>query len=79
MTSTSEPLKPINDNIQLPMTPGKQVRVLRTELEKKDAENEALHNKINELTNALTSLSVVKGNVIPGTGNTNDAKKKQER
>mmetsp|Transcript_20996 Transcript_20996/g.34705 ORF Transcript_20996/g.34705 Transcript_20996/m.34705 type:complete len:394 (-) Transcript_20996:254-1435(-) len=53
------PLKTLSDNIQQPVppvTPGKQVRRLEAELEKKDSQ-------IDDLTKALTSLNLVKGKI----------------
>lgn len=47
-------------NVVAPNTPGKQVKKLQTELEKKDAENKTLQNTINDLTSALDSLNLVK-------------------
>eukprot|EP00957_Ditylum_brightwellii_P056730 4299097-Ditylum_brightwellii.AAC.1 len=55
--SSSRALQPIAN---LPGTPGRQVKALRTELEKKDVENDALKSNIADLTKALDSLQLVK-------------------
>jgi hypothetical protein len=74
-------LQPLSANVPPPTTPGKQVKTLKAELEKKDAENEALRSSIANLTNALTSLNIVKekisiettdGNNITNSKNVND-------
>lgn len=55
--SNARALQPISN---LPVTPGRQVKVLRTELEKKENENDTLKNNIADLTKALDSLQLVK-------------------
>jgi hypothetical protein len=65
-------LQPLTDNIPPPTTPGKQVKTLKAELEKKDAENEALRNSIAELTNALTGLNVVSEKIGTDGNNNNN-------
>ena len=58
----SATLQPMNDNIQRvtpAATPGKQVKTLKAEIEKKDAENVALRSNIDELTNALNPSKLV--------------------
>mmetsp|Transcript_24550 Transcript_24550/g.28959 ORF Transcript_24550/g.28959 Transcript_24550/m.28959 type:complete len:429 (-) Transcript_24550:132-1418(-) len=58
--SSSIALQPHNSNIEpnTPLTPGKQVRKLKGELEKKDAENEALRNSVADLNKALGCLNL---------------------
>ncbi|KAL7542926.1 hypothetical protein ACHAXR_012223 [Thalassiosira sp. AJA248-18] len=63
MAPAASPLKTITDNVPPPVTPGTKVVALKAELEKKDAENEALRNSIAELTNALSGLNVVKDKI----------------
>lgn len=48
-----------SSSINLPTTPGRQVKHLKAEVEKKDAQNEALKKNINDLTQALNSLNIV--------------------
>ena len=73
-------LTPLDENIReapapgkqvkvAPATPGKQVKQLKTELEKKDAENTKLQSQLDELTKALAAkdeLAVVvrKRNIV---------------
>jgi len=58
--SSNVALQPQDPNVEPinPSTPGKQVRKLKAELEKKDAENEALRNNIADLNKALGGLSI---------------------
>jgi len=67
-------LTPLDENIReapapgkqvkvAPATPGKQVKQLKTELEKKDAENTKLQSQLDELTKALDSLTIMKEKV----------------
>jgi len=63
MAPGASPLKSISDNVPAPLTPGKKVVALKAELEKKDAENEALSATIAELTNALAGMNVVKNKI----------------
>lgn len=64
-------LTPLDENIReapapgkqvkvAPATPGKQVKQLKTELEKKDAENSKLQSQLDNLTKALDSLTIMK-------------------
>lgn len=57
------PNKPLQVLSNLPPTPGRQVRYLKDELVKKDAENEALKNNVTDLTKALNSLQIVSDKV----------------
>ena len=50
-------LSSVSDNI--PKTPGRAVKYLRNELEKKDAENESLHAQIADLSKALGAVKLV--------------------
>jgi hypothetical protein len=63
-SSSSSALKSRNNNVNVvtttPNTPGKQVKKLQTELEKKHEENKNLQKNINDLTSALDSLNLVK-------------------
>lgn len=52
-----------SNNVAPPSTPGKQVKKLQAELEKKDAENKVMKDTISELTNALDSLNLVKAKI----------------
>eukprot|EP00542_Grammatophora_oceanica_P019216 CAMPEP_0194029364 /NCGR_PEP_ID=MMETSP0009_2-20130614/3099_1 /TAXON_ID=210454 /ORGANISM="Grammatophora oceanica, Strain CCMP 410" /LENGTH=424 /DNA_ID=CAMNT_0038668997 /DNA_START=55 /DNA_END=1329 /DNA_ORIENTATION=- len=52
-----------NNNIDVPVTPGKQVRNLKKELDKKDTENDDLRAQVSDLTKAIDTLSIVKGKV----------------
>ena len=66
----------------LPATPGRQVKYLREELEKKDNENVALKNNVTDLTKALTNLKIVTDkvngieNVAPNSTAGSDNKRK---
>mmetsp|Transcript_30266 Transcript_30266/g.57186 ORF Transcript_30266/g.57186 Transcript_30266/m.57186 type:complete len:314 (-) Transcript_30266:516-1457(-) len=69
-----KPLSANSANIPPPaLTPGKKFTALKAELEKKDAENEALRNSIAELTDALSGalsdLIVVKDKIDADVGN----------
>ena len=76
-------LKPVNDNIpRVPETPGKVVKNLQAQLEKKDSENKELRNKVDELTKALDMLNLVKEKIAKATDNTesaNGGKKKKDK
>eukprot|EP00584_Thalassiosira_punctigera_P015716 CAMPEP_0172554610 /NCGR_PEP_ID=MMETSP1067-20121228/55476_1 /TAXON_ID=265564 ORGANISM="Thalassiosira punctigera, Strain Tpunct2005C2" /NCGR_SAMPLE_ID=MMETSP1067 /ASSEMBLY_ACC=CAM_ASM_000444 /LENGTH=423 /DNA_ID=CAMNT_0013343013 /DNA_START=46 /DNA_END=1317 /DNA_ORIENTATION=+ len=72
-------LKPLSDNVIPLSTPGKKVVALKAELEKKDAENEALRKSISELTNALAGLNVVREKIeTDGTTGISDVPKKKK-
>ena len=59
------------DNVQCtPDIPGKQVRSLKYDLEKKNAENSAFHRTIDDLTNTLNGLNIVKQNMDNSISNT---------
>jgi len=61
---SSAALLPVDDNIRItPVTPGKKVKELKAELEKKDVENDTLRNNIADLTNALNNLNLVKDKI----------------
>jgi len=54
-------LQPLSNNAKaVPITPGKQVKKLKADLEKKDAENGALQDTIAELSSALDGLNLIK-------------------
>jgi len=55
--SGREVLQPLGN---IPTTPGRQVKALKSELEKKESENDTLKNNIADLTKALDSLNLVK-------------------
>jgi len=70
MTSSKTGLQSHDANIQcIPpttpskMTPGKEVRRLKVELEKKDKQNEELLSSIADLNKALSSLTIVKDKI----------------
>ena len=57
-------LQPLRKKFKVaPATPGEQVKQLKTELEKKDAENTKLQSQLDELTKALDSLTIIKEKV----------------
>lgn len=61
MAAGASPLKTLSDNVVPPaLTPGKKVVALEAELQKKDAQNEALQSTIADLTSALAGLNMVK-------------------
>jgi len=76
----SAALQPLcsNVNAPVPTTPGKQVKKLRADLEKKDAENGALQDTIAELANALDGLNLVK-TTAPTPSTTTDKKGKKDK
>uniref|UniRef100_A0A7S2EXH8 HMG box domain-containing protein n=1 Tax=Trieres chinensis TaxID=1514140 RepID=A0A7S2EXH8_TRICV len=80
MPLPSQPLKSLSN---LPPTPGRQVKHLKTELEKKESENEALKSSVAELTKALESIKFVQDkaatSVITATNNEENKKKKKKR
>mmetsp|Transcript_67851 Transcript_67851/g.75959 ORF Transcript_67851/g.75959 Transcript_67851/m.75959 type:complete len:98 (+) Transcript_67851:84-377(+) len=54
-------LQPLSNNTKaVPTTPGKEVKKLKADLVKKDAENGALQDTIAELASALNCLNLVK-------------------
>jgi len=70
--SSSIALQPHNSNVEpiAPLTPGKQVRKLKNELEKKDAENEVLRNSVADLNKALGCLNLANEKIaIVGSNN----------
>ena len=57
-------LQPLRKKFKVaPATPGEQVKQLKNELEKKDAENTKLQSQLDELTKALDSLTIMKEKV----------------
>jgi len=70
-SSTARALQPLDPNVEhnKPATPGKQVRHLKTELEKKDVENEQLRKNIIDLNKALSGLTLAKDIVLENTDN----------
>jgi hypothetical protein len=74
-------LQPINDNAQPaqpPATPGKQVKTLKAELDKKDVENKALLDNISSLTSALGNLNLVKDKMV-SNNNVVDSKQSKKK
>ena len=80
---SSTGLQPMSTNIQrsAPNTPGKMVKTLQADLEKKELENKDLRSKVDELTKALDTLNLVKDKIATTTStmeNNNDAAKKKK-
>lgn len=80
---SSTGLQPMSTNIQrsAPNTPGKMVKTLQADLEKKELENKGLRSKVDELTKALDTLNLVKDKIATTTStmeNNNDAAKKKK-
>jgi len=73
-------LQPLSNNTKAaPATPGKQVKKLKADLEKKDAENGALQNTIAELANALDGLNLVKNSVAHSSIKSSSTDKKGKK
>jgi len=79
--SSSTALQPLDPNVHRikPSTPGKQVRNLKAELEKKDVENEALKKNIFDLNKALSGLTLAKNIVLEVTTKTSLITKKNAK
>lgn len=81
---SSTGLQPMSTNIQrsAPNTPGKMVKTLQADLEKKELENKDLRSKVDELTKALDTLNLVKDKIATTTStmenNNNEAAKKKK-